>query len=87
LQIWIQGVSHDALRGDGGFCILGLLDVNHPKLKPTTESYSEIEGQDEMQAMSKAEKQLESYADDSFTPSLRDVEQMLRELKVEHPRS
>lgn len=87
LRIWIRGISHEALRDTGGFCITGELAVSHPRLKPMDAAAAEIEGQDEMQAMAKAEKQLESYMDDSFTPSLLDIERMLREITVEPVRS
>ena len=87
LCIWIRGISHATLRGEDGFCLSGDLMVKHPLLKSKDAACAEIEGQDETQAMAKAEKQLESYSDDSFTPSLRDIERMLRELKVEKVRS
>jgi len=87
LRIWIRGISNDALRGQGGFCIAGDLTVKHLMLKTSEAASAEIEGKDEMQALSEAEKQLDSYSDDSFTPSLRDIEQMLRELQVEQDRS
>ncbi len=86
LRIWIRGMSHAALRGEGGFCLSGELTVKHPLLKPRDAACAEIEGQDETQALARAEKQLDSYADDSFTPSIRDIERMLRELNVEKVR-
>jgi hypothetical protein len=87
LRIWIRGISNDALRGQGGFCLSGELTLKHPLLRSRDAACLEIEGQNETQAMAKAENQLESHADDSFTPSLRDIERMLRELKVEADRS
>ena len=87
LRIWIRGMSHAALSGEGGFCLSGELTVKHPLLKTRDAACAEIEGQDETQAMAKADKQLDSYADDLFTPSIRDIERMLRELKVEVVRS
>lgn len=87
LRIWIRGMSDAALRGEGGFCLSSDLTVKHPLLKSRDAACADIEGQDETQAMAKAEKELESYTDDSFTPSLRDIERMLRELHVEQDRS
>lgn len=86
LRIWIRGISHEALRDNGGFCISGEVAVEHPRLKPMEAACAEIEGQDEMKAMAKAEKQLESYPDDSFTPSILDIERMLREITFESGR-
>ncbi len=82
LRIWIRGISKDALQGKGGFCLSGELKVAHPQLKSRDAACAEVEGQDEEKAIAEGEKWLNTLPDESFSPSLQDIERMLRELKT-----
>lgn len=86
LRIWIRGISNDALQSREGFCISGELKVTHPQLKSRDAACTEVEGQDEEKAIADGEKRLNAFPDESFSPSLKDIERMLQELKaVEAP--
>ncbi len=82
LRLWIRGISNDALLGKGGFCISAELKVAHPLLKSRDATCAEVEGQDEEKAVVDGEKRLNTFPDESFSPSLQDIERMLRELKT-----
>lgn len=85
LSIWIRAMSHDALLGKGGFCVSGEIKVSHPRLKRRDEACRELDGEDELKVIEAAERRLNNFADESFSPSLKGIERMMRELRVRVP--
>lgn len=83
LRIWIRGISHDALQGQAGFCLYGDFKVTHPLLKSADKAVEAQGDQEDQVFMAEVERQMNTWADESFSPSLKDVERMLRELSFQ----
>ena len=79
LLVWIQGLSHDAISGSGGYYVSARLRVTHPKLPDVDGAYAN----EKKVGIEAGERLLESFPDDSYSPPLGEFERMLCEMRVE----